>query len=120
MSEEERNTREELEVWPKTQPEMGFEYDPCVICRRLTVRPFVASVDRGRGEEHREPLVCNKCLLDMRGDMATELEVRRQLGVLEATVTGYEWRQWILYFAFTILLAALTFIAGLYFCSLGS
>lgn len=109
MSEREHNIPEEHE-----DDSIGFKSDPCVLCRRPTVRPWIAKVDRERGEDHEEPLVCNKCLVDMRGDMATELEVRRQLGILEARVEGYAWRQWILYFAFTLVFAALTFLAGLY------
>lgn len=58
--------------------------------------------------------MCNKCLVDLRGDMATELEVRRQLNTLEAKVEGLGSRYLLLYFAFTLVFAALTFIAGLY------
>ncbi len=53
----------------------------CAVCGKVTHRLGLDSVGLERGEK--EPLVCNKCLLDLRGDMATELEVRRQLGNLE-------------------------------------
>jgi len=56
----------------------GYDEGPCSICGRPTVRPFLGRVEIARGEEHKEPFVCNKCLVDLRGDMATELEVRRQ------------------------------------------
>lgn len=85
-----------------------------MICGKETVAPFVEAVDRARGEGNEEPLVCNKCLVDLRGDMATELEVRRQLGNLEAKVEGYAWKQWILYFSFTLVFGILTFLAGLW------
>jgi hypothetical protein len=89
-----------------------FEDGNCGICGKLTVRTGFTGVDAVRGD--REPFVCNKCLIDLRGDMATELEVRRQLGNLEAKLEGYAWKQWILYFAFTLIFAALTFVAGLW------
>ena len=78
------------------------------------MRPWVQGVDEARGEDYEEPMVCNRCLVDLRGDMATELEVRRQLGTLEAKVEGLSTRQWILYFAFTLSFGTLTFLAGLW------
>ena len=55
----------------------GYEKGLCALCARLAVKLFLGSVDIARGDEHKEPVVCNKCLVDLRGDMATELEVRR-------------------------------------------
>jgi hypothetical protein len=94
--------------------DIGIDGGLCVLCGRPTVRPVVSGVEEARGEEYREPFVCNKCLVDLRGEMATELEVRRQLGALEAKVEGYAWKQWILYFAFTLAFGALTFLAGVW------
>lgn len=93
---------------------MGWEMDTCVICGKWTSRAFIEGLDELRDEGNKEPFVCNKCLVDMRGDMATELEVRRQLSTLEAKVEGLGTRQWILGFAFSLAFAALTFIAGLW------
>jgi hypothetical protein len=93
---------------------LGFIGGDCALCGKPTVRPFMDSVERRRGKENVEPFVCNKCLVDLRSDMATELEVRRQVGNLEARVEGLSTQQWVLYFAFTLALGALTFIAGLW------
>lgn len=93
---------------------VGFIDGDCVICGKPSLRPAVGAVDIARGKDNLEPIVCNKCLLDLRGDMATELEVRRQIGNLESRIEGYAWKQWILYFAFTLVFGALTFIAGLW------
>lgn len=99
-----------------TDPEdVGFIEGDCVLCGKASLRPAMGEVDTARGKDNLEPIVCNKCLVDLRGDMATELEVRRQLGTLEAKVEGLSSRQWVAYFAFTLTFAALIFSAGLWF-----
>ena len=75
---------------PIDPEDIGFDDGPCALCGRLTVRPFIGAVEIARGEEYKEPFVCNKCLVDLRGDMATELEVRRQIGALDARFHGLE------------------------------
>lgn len=85
------------------------------MCGKHTGAASIEAVEEGVARRtNNKPMVCNKCLVDLRGDMATELEVRRQLGTLEAKIEGYAWKQWILYFAFSLALAALTFVAGLW------
>jgi hypothetical protein len=64
--------------------DLYLDQRPCSICGNPTYRLGLESGDEKRGEK--EPIVCNKCLVDLRGDMATELEVRRQMGKLEARV----------------------------------
>ena len=91
---------------------MGFGYGPCAVCVRQTVRPFVGAVEISRGEEYKEPYVCNRCLLDIRGDMATELEVRRQMGNLEAKIHGLEASYKNQNLALQIVLTVCGFLAG--------
>lgn len=76
---------------PKNEPDyvIGFDdfaiawgYEPCAICGRSAVRTYIDKVEEERGQEHKEPTVCNRRLVDLRGDMATELE-------REDTVSGF-------------------------------
>lgn len=92
--------------------EDGYEDGLCALCSRPTARLIVGDVEIARGEEYKEPFVCNKCLLDLRGDMATELEVRRQLGTLEARVQGLDTKLWNQTLAFNAVLAVGSFLAG--------
>ena len=86
----------------------------CALCGKPTVREGKDSVDRARGEE--EPHVCNRCLVDLRGEMATELEVRRQLTTLEAKIERVEakldTRLWFMSMAFTVALSVATLVIG--------
>jgi hypothetical protein len=75
------------------------------------VRQGLESVDLARGED-KEPFVCNRCLVDLREDMATELEVRRQLTNLEAKTQGLETKLWNQSLAFNVVLAVGSFLAG--------
>ena len=92
--------------------DIGFDDGRCALCGRPTVRPIIGAVEIARGEEHKEPFVCNTCLLDLRGDMATGLEVRRQLGNLEARVQGFDTKLWNQSLAFNTALAVGSFLAG--------
>jgi hypothetical protein len=97
------------------EADIVFESGDCAICGYPTLQTIVPGHQKlreERGAKDREPFVCNKCLLDLRGDMATELEVRRQLGNLEAKVEGLSTRQWFLYLAFTLAVGLLSFLAG--------
>lgn len=90
----------------------GFEDGPCAICGRPAVRPFLENIEIARGEDHKEPCVCNKCLVDLRGDMATELEVRRQMTNLEAKTQGLEARFSNQNLSLQIVLVVCGFLAG--------
>lgn len=93
--------------------DFGFDDGPCSLCGKPTVRPWVEDIDEARGADNVEPRVCNKCLLDLRGDMATELDVRRRLTNLEGTVKGATTKETILYVSFTVAMAAASFVLGL-------
>jgi hypothetical protein len=85
---------------------VGWSADICRICGRSASALYTEATD--------EPIICNRCIVDMRKDMTTELEVRRQLGNLEARVEGLNTRQWILSFVFPITLGLLMFLLGLW------
>jgi hypothetical protein len=63
--------------------------------------------DRRGGEE--EPFICAECLVELHQATSTTLPVLRRLDVLESKV---DTRLWILYFAFTVVLAIAAFLAG--------
>jgi hypothetical protein len=109
MSEERKLPEDPDSIGPG---EDGYEDGLCALCGRPTVRLIVGDVEIARGEEYREPFVCNKCLLDLRGDMATELEVRRQLGTLDARVQSLDTKLWNQTLAFNVALAVGSFLAG--------
>ena len=100
---------------------------PCAICGKPTTKTVIPSVDKARIAQvtDKEPSVCNKCMVDLRGDMVTELEVRRQLTSLEAKIHGVEsklenrlvTRVWFLGVVLAIVLTITGFLAGAYFTS---
>jgi len=83
----------------------------CVICGKPTVRPGRESVDHARDAD-KEPFVCNRCLVDLRGDMATELEVRRRLTQLEAITHGLQTKLWYQSNAFTVAMTIIGVLVG--------
>lgn len=92
----------------------------CAICGKPTYRLGLESSDLSRADK--EPLVCTKCLIDLRGDMATELEVRRQLSNLETEIGSVsskvndrlDTRLWVLGILLAVALTVGGFFAGAY------
>jgi hypothetical protein len=106
-------------TWEDTG-DLYIDEGKCAVCGKPTYRMGSEKGNSRRGEK--EPLICNRCLLDLRGDMATELEVRRQLGNLEAQVQAVDskvesrldTRLWVLGIVLAVVLTVAGFFAGAY------
>lgn len=75
----------------------------CVVCGKPTYRLGLESGDQDRAEK--EPLICNKCLVSIRRDMATEFDLRQKVSSLET-------RLWVFGFAFPIVFGLLGLLVG--------
>jgi hypothetical protein len=90
-----------------------FEDGLCAICGKPTIRSGWDDLEKAIGiDRDREPFVCSRCLVDLRGDMATELEVRRQITNLQATVTSLNTRVWVLSIRFSVFGIVVGFVLG--------
>ena len=90
-----------------------FEDGLCAICGKPTIRSGWGAVEEQAGvDRSRKPFVCSKCLVDLRGDMATELEVRRQMGNLEKRLQVLETKLWYQSLVLNVMLAIAGFLAG--------
>ena len=97
-----------------TEPTHFENEGTCAICGHPTagwVSPKTQAARRAKGVNE-EPFVCKKCLVDLRGDMATELQGRRRLTNVEGQIHSVNTELWVTGLALTLAVALLGFLAG--------
>ena len=74
----------------------------------------LSSVGRGTDEEpeHDEPFICNRCLVEIKREVYTELELRNRVTNLESEVKGLGIRVWVLSTVFALFGIVIGFILG--------
>ena len=84
----------------------------CAACGKPTSSALVAEVADGETPEHNEPFICNRCIVEIKKEVYTELEVRNRVSALESKVNGLETRVWILSILFSFFGIVIGFVLG--------
>src|SRR5918998_4284908 len=76
--------------------DLSFSTGDCASCGKPTANPLVALVAEDEKPEHDEPFICNRCLVEIKREVYTELELRNRVTILETGIQSLETRTWVL------------------------
>jgi hypothetical protein len=86
-----------------------------IVCGRETSSPLVARVADDEEPKHDEPFVCNRCLVEIRKEVYTELELRNRVTNLETETKNLGTRVWVLSTLFAVFGIVIGFVLGIAF-----
>ena len=92
--------------------ELAFSTGNCATCGKPTSNALVALVADDEEPEHDEPFICNRCLVEIKREVYTELELRNRVTQLEAEVKGLGTRVWVSAALFGFLFGLFGIVAG--------
>ena len=96
----------------KERDNISFSTGLCASCGKPTSNALVALVADDEEPEHDEPFICNRCLVEIKREVYTELELRNRVTNLESEVKGLGIRVWVLFTVFALFGIVIGFILG--------
>jgi len=87
----------------------------CEVCGKPTSSPLMALDTTDEAPTHDEPYICNRCLVDIKTQVYTELEVRNRVTHLESEVKVLGTKVWVLSTLFALCGIVIGFVLGVAF-----
>jgi hypothetical protein len=97
--------------------DLSFSTGDCASCGKPTANPLVALVAEDEKPEHDEPFICNRCLVEIKREVYTELELRNRMTRLETRVDNLGTRVWVLATIYGLFGIVVGFVLGAAFGS---